>query len=116
MCAIVELPPSEAADIALKHRLYVSGWCFSSWFKTYKKEPEKARSRVRTLLAYEDDTPAGVLVHNKEHNCISVFVRKSMRRRGIGTKLVAQAQPSSGWVHTYGAKHTHVFWDVVRAS
>lgn len=72
-----------AADIALKNRLYVSGWCLSGEFRRIRMSPINGDL---ISIAFEDDIAIGVCL--KRYNRLDTFVRKSKRRKGIGKALV----------------------------
>lgn len=75
-----------AASIALKHRLFVSGWLLSGAMKCIRKGHNIEDARM--AIAYDSDIPVGVSLYDRTTGLIQVFVRKSYRRRGIGRKLV----------------------------
>jgi GNAT superfamily N-acetyltransferase len=75
-----------AAFMALKHRLFVSGWRLSGDLKRVRKGHNV--ENVRIAVAYDSDTPVGVSLYDHTTGLIQVFVRKSYRRRGIGRNLV----------------------------
>lgn len=78
------------ADIALKHRLYVSGYALSGLLKQIRAGTQVGR----VMLHYEDGIPVGVLVYCEySWNQIQIFVRKSMRRKGIGSKMIKNLKP-----------------------
>lgn len=84
------------ASIALRHRLYISqdGWQLAYFLRLVKNLDHSCD----ISLAYINDVPVGVSLllhdmmpgpHNKKlSNQISVFVRKSYRKMGIGTRLL----------------------------
>ena len=78
------LDVAEAADIALKNRLYVSGWCLSGDLKDYRAKPNWGDLKI--VLAYDDDKPVGVVVDCRGD--VQAFVRKSHRRRGIASGAI----------------------------
>jgi len=86
---IKTLPTKQAADIALKSRLYVSGWTLSRMLKTVRADD----STGYCILAFnqETDQAVGVCVHLHEENedevINGVFVKKQYRNKGIGTML-----------------------------
>ncbi|MNR26126.1 hypothetical protein D3C85_1433170 [compost metagenome] len=75
-----------AADIALKHRLYVSGWRLSGELKS-TREGQNIKERI--AIAYSQEIPIGVCFQ-KEDGSTHVFVRKSERKVGVGRSLVKQ--------------------------
>lgn len=105
------------ADIALKNRLYVSGWMLSSHLKYIRDG--KLNSIVK--LHYEDGKPVGVVTVNKPYECfdskildtntanLEIFVKKIYRNKGIGRKLIAELgefPKFGGW----GIEGSHQFW------
>lgn len=75
-----------AADLALKKRLYVSGWSLSSYLISARHYPEYCANIV---LAFDDVNPVGVAISFKDDLMLSaVFVKKSYRRQNIGTQLL----------------------------
>lgn len=89
----------EAADIALKNRLYVSGWELSYLLK-YIREREN-NDTYKISLAYKNNKPIGVCVKTF-NNYVQVFVRKEERRQGIGTTLVQK---------TLGARRKNFYYE-----
>jgi hypothetical protein len=84
---------AENARLSRKHRLFVVGWTMG-WDYNYiisadKTFPEGTPSRYRkfcsTLLS--EDVPIASLIYLGHNNCLKVFVRKKMRRLGIGSIL-----------------------------
>jgi hypothetical protein len=78
----------KAADIALKNRLYVSGWCLSGDLKHYRENASSYEDRLKIVLAYDDDKPVGVVVSDERYGDVQAFVRKSYRRRGIASGAI----------------------------
>ena len=106
------------ADIALKNRLYVSGWCLSGSLRDARENP----NNKLVLLHYDDDgIPVAVLYAS--HDCsditlqnytnVQVFVRKSKRNKGIGKKLVnklKELSPNANFIWSCGIKGSRMFW------
>ena len=82
------LSNSEACKLALKHRLFVSGWMMNAQLHMGAK---RENSILLAAVYLERDIPVGVTVVTA-YNDIQVFVRKSERRKGIGLKLVEHAR------------------------
>lgn len=85
---IPKLTNQEACKLAIKHRLFVSGWMMNHQLHL------GARDSGHVMLAavyMEADVPIAVTVVTR-YNDIQVFVRKSARRRGIGSKLIEYAR------------------------
>ena len=78
----------ELADIALKNRLYVSGWSLTEVLQDIRKGKQEAH----VAIAYDGDTPIAVSIFMEKYrngwDHVQVFVRKSYRRNGIGKRLV----------------------------
>lgn len=81
---IVPMTTDEKASLALKHRLYVSGWELSHQLVCARKYPQGYEIK----LEYVGEVPVGVCLLDKDDGCISIFVKKAFRRKGIGRKLV----------------------------
>lgn len=104
------LCPKSAADIALKNRLYVSGWLLSRTLKHIRKY----NYCNSIILAYEHGIPVGVALRNAHNSPIQVFVKKSYRHKGIGTKLVKSLQKELGIVQAaYGIAGSGEFYKKV---
>ena len=98
---------AKVADVALKARLYVSGWQLSGDLVRIRKGSVKAQ----VALAYDPSgDPVGVSV--REGNWLNVFVRKSHRRNGVGTLLV-EALKNEHIRAGYGIVGSLSFWDKV---
>jgi hypothetical protein len=71
------------ADIALKHKLYVSGWLLSGELKSQRKH-----GKGRIAIHYDGNMkPVGVVNENEE-GILMAFVRKSERKKGYGRNMV----------------------------
>lgn len=88
---IPKLSDEEACKLALKHRLYVSGWMLNGQLRGGAKYGAVRHASIYTQAG----VPVGVTVVTNA-NDIQVFVRKSHRRKGIGSKLVAHAMKCMG--------------------
>ena len=82
---------AQGADIALKHRLYVSGWSLSHILKAIR-DPSSSYSSLYSTSAIAivavKGTPVAVAVYRRDE--INTFCRKSMRRRGYGSLAVTK--------------------------
>lgn len=76
------------AGLALKHRLYVSGWQLSFYLTSIKYNEKVAENYIVKLHYNTEDKPVGVITYDKKNEYIMIFVRKSERNKGIGTGLV----------------------------
>ena len=86
----------EFAAIALKHRLYVSGWSMSGEYVYMRDSMDygwdnDSHKKYSIALAYEDDVAVGCAIVNDINN-LQVFVRKAKRGLGIGRQLVAKVK------------------------
>ncbi len=109
---------SEAADIVLKNRLYVSGWLMSGLMKKLR-ESSSEFSDVEIVLAFDEQIPVGVCVHySKEdfmrhkYSRIQAFVRKQYRRNGIGSKMVRRVKKTRPFAY-HGVDGSDLFWHSV---
>lgn len=80
---------SRLADIALKHRLYVSGWQMSSYLKLIRKQTID----YRVCLAYISDKPISVIIVRKDGFSM-FFTKKDYRRKGITSQVVKTVRES----------------------
>jgi hypothetical protein len=74
---------AQGAALALKHRLYVSGWQLSYILQILKTSQN---SQNRIVIGFLDDVPVAVAVLN--HNNICAFCRKQHRRNGYAGACV----------------------------
>lgn len=93
MIKIKKIPIIEAAKLARKHRLFVSGWSLGYEFEYIIKSQKftgKSIKSYESCLAFDGDIPIGVClkIYFRKNNKLMVFVRKSYRYNGIGHKLV----------------------------
>ena len=106
----IYLPNSahKAADIALKNRLYVSGWQLSYILKNIRsKQHHFTGSKVAIYTSH--GVPVGVAVITK-HNSIQAFVRQSERRKGIGSILVKAVAGEERYYAQQGIVGSEQFW------
>jgi GNAT superfamily N-acetyltransferase len=97
------------ADIALKNRLYVSGYMLSEVLRKIRS----GEFDGRVVIHCENDIPVGVAVEHYSPVVFyktMVFVRKSMRRKGIGSKLLQQLQPRKSSYVGIGCDASRKFW------
>lgn len=72
----------EAASLARKHRLYVPrNWCMIHDLREAMQSPYY----YKISLAFKNNVPVGVSLSNS--GFVQTFVRKSERRKGIGTMV-----------------------------
>lgn len=108
------------ADIALKNRLYVSGWMLSSHLKAIRD----GRLNSIVKLHYEDGKPFAVITANKPYEGfdskildtnttnLEIFVKKIYRNKGIGRKLVSELGNSLNF-GSLGIDGSQQFWEKV---
>lgn len=94
------------ADIALKNRLYVSGYMLSGFLIQIRN----GEIDGTVLLHYENDIPVGVAVSGDFTYELMVFVRKSMRNKGIGSKLLSQMNTPKVAIVGRGCDASYHFW------
>lgn len=82
-----------AANEALKHKLYVSGWGLSGELINIRKCPEYANS---IALYYKENKPIGVIISICD-DMLQVFVRKNERKRGVGSELIKEVKTKMSW-------------------
>lgn len=108
MNIITNIPAQEAAKIALRSRLYVSGWGLSGQLVKITKGyvPD-----AKVALCEKGGKYVGVAI-NKVNGCwnTAVFVRKSERRKGIGSKLLEHVKTTNSYAG-YGIEGCQHFWN-----
>lgn len=107
---ILEASYQEAAQIALQHRLYVSGWALSGVLKIIRDNPDRDDVCCIVVTDYADK-PVAVAVY--EDRDIMAFTRKSCRRRGYATLAVQTLLDNMSvkkYYPGYGAKGCEEFW------
>ena len=101
-----------AADLAIKHRLYVAGWNLSMIYGAIRAGRVGARDCI--ALTFVDDVPVASAVYRAGRGDINTFCRKALRRRGYATQAAAalKAALPDDTVFTYhqGAKHSDAFY------
>lgn len=99
------------ADIALKARLYVSGYQLSHVLRGIRDGGIIGKV---ALHHDEGNTPVGVAVHITDRSFIGyetmVFVRKSKRRQGIGSLLIKQLNSPKNSFVGRGCSASRPFW------
>lgn len=103
------------ANIALRGRLYVSGFLLSGVLKDIRAGILEARVN----LHYEDDIPVGVAVlitdgvptnYLSSYYDLMIFVRTNYRNRGIGKKLIDEMKVSTSLKVGRGSRYSCNFW------
>lgn len=104
---------SQGAAIALRARLYVSGWCLSRTLGEMRDRPRSGDLQYgswQVAIAWVDDQP--VAVATRFYNEIMAFTRKSARGAGLGRACV-QALDRTDLVASEGVKGSRDFWSKV---
>ena len=97
---------SEKAIIALKNRLYVSGWQMSHELIRIRENND-----CEIHLEYVGGNPVGVGLVTS-HGNLQIFVKKSYRRQGVGRKI-AKTLYRRGLYSVYGIVGSREFWKKV---
>lgn len=98
------------ASLALKHRLFISRYdfCLS---ETLRDVRDGYYPEAKVVIHRENDIPVGVAVYDPDDNIkVQIFVRKSMRRKGIGSKLLLALDAPKGSTVGIGSKESKIFW------
>lgn len=95
----------KAANEALKHRLYVSGWLLSRELKWARAKPAYLKN---ITITYKHNKPVGVIICRWD-NMLQIFVRKSERKQGIGSKMISCVKTKESWAST-GIDRTGKIW------
>ena len=80
-----------AADIALKNRMYVSGWSLSGELKRIRDRFHANDCKI--ALAWYGDIPLAVAVIND--GSVQAFCRKAFRRNGLASRCVSAVKRTS---------------------
>tara|TARA_R110000744_G_C19371770_1_gene563124 strand:- start:8851 stop:9198 length:348 start_codon:yes stop_codon:yes gene_type:complete len=81
------------ANLALKHRLYSR----PDWEMRPELEQTVEDGKSTCTLYFKDGVPVGCAIRGWSSNLIMVFVRKSYRKQGIGSKLVNRVKTGNSW-------------------
>lgn len=81
------------AYVALRHRLYVSGWSLSVDLQKIRARPLRGDC---VSVVYEDNKPVSVAMVMEGDSTIMTFTRKSMRRKGYGREAVKGLKKAAG--------------------
>lgn len=95
----------EGATIALKARLYVSGWFLSGQLKGTKQYPSPDDV---VAITYVDDTP--ICVVSLRRNNVMAFTRKSERSKGYGIRTFEALKLAKMPYYDEGIEGSHYFW------
>lgn len=96
------------ADIALKNRLYVSGWALSGVLKAIRDKP----NGHSICIAFVEGKPVSVIAKynaDSDNGATMAFTRKSMRRKGIASNLIKNTRLKVGRVEE-GVSGSCSFW------
>lgn len=97
------------AAIALKNRLYVSGWSLSGYLVDIKKG--KAHLDSKMAIVYEDGKAVGVSLQLR-NGLTQCFTKKSFRRQGVGRMLTEPFRSEKSY-GTWGLDEAEYFWKAV---
>jgi GNAT superfamily N-acetyltransferase len=98
------------ADIALKNRLYVSGYMLSGVLVKIRN----GKFDARVVIHIENEIPVGVAVYIPNeffYYQTMIFVRKSMRNRGIGSQLLEKLKAPRRTRVGIGCTASRNFWN-----
>lgn len=101
----------EGADVVLRNRLYVSGWCICSYLRRMKQrlKLELASDITHIAVCFEGDVPVAVALNTG--SLVMAFCRKDRRRSGFASAAV-KALPAFCYDHaTVGIDCSARFWD-----
>lgn len=106
-----------AAELAIKHKLYVAGWNLSMIYGAMRVGRVHPSDCI--ALTFVDDVPVASAVYRGGRGDINTFCRKALRRRGYATQAVAalKAALPDDTVFTIhqGAKHSGAFYAALAA-
>ena len=78
----------EGINLALKHRLYISGWCLSEDLTRARKEANRLEHKDFFSLAlyFKNDVPIALCF--RQGRGLQAFCKKSERKKGYAAKCV----------------------------
>lgn len=102
----------EGINLALKHRLYISGWCLSEDLVWARKQVKRSQFMDYFSLAlyFKDDVPIALCF--RKGRGLQAFCKKSERKKGYAAKCVQHmkkhidGEASAG----YGVEGSLTFW------
>ncbi len=94
----------DGAEIALKSRLYIIGWCLYTELKRLKAGKG---NKGQMAIGFLDGQAVCVVVHNTEY--IQAFCRKAVRGKGYASACVAMLE-TTGTEAQEGVKGSMHFW------
>lgn len=77
----------KGADIALKARLYVSGWMLSKELVEIRNYRSDYFKEYIIAIAFDNSLPISIVVSHPRQEAMA-FTRKSYRRKGIASNLI----------------------------
>ena len=80
------------AQLALDHRLYVSGWCLSHIYTAMRAGKTTYGDCIALVIV--DNTPVASAAYQKTIGTVNTFCRKAYRRRGYATMAVTAVRDS----------------------
>ena len=104
----------EGLNLALKYRLFVSGWCLSSDLCSARSEVTvnpPAAENYSVALYFKDQVPVAICF--RHHAKIQAFCKKSERKKGYASKCVDKVKGQhqyKQWCAGSGVEGSHVFW------
>ena len=102
----------EGINLALKHRLYISGWCLSKDLVWARKEPTPLGHKDYFSLAlyFKDDVPIALCF--RKGRGLQAFCKKSERKKGYAAKCVQHMKKHIDGEASavYGVEGSLTFW------
>jgi hypothetical protein len=104
---------AEGADIALKNKLFVSGWELSKTLTEIREKAARNLKEYTVALSYKDGIPVAVVI--REGTFMQAFCRRSERRKGHASacaRAIRQRHPdleASLYAFT-GVEGSYSFW------
>lgn len=107
---------AKGAKIALKHRLYVSGWQLSGNLVKLVKNPEKYLC-YEIAICFKDEIPVAICLYVKStytwsSGNLQCFCKKTERRNGYASKCINEIMKTKEDPCTaeYGIDGSRTFW------
>lgn len=107
---------NDAAEIALKNRLYVAGWSLRSNLMSVSKLDKRKRDKTQIVIGFEGSTPVAVGMFNSNARgrvFVMLYVKPTHRRKGIATNIINLWRKNykyKKFVATLGVKGSEAFF------
>ena len=83
--------------LARSHRLFVNGWCLSSWYSDWLRWPKSSWYPVCVTMVFDEDTPIGICLFHTyceplDNFNVAFYVKPKYRRQGIAKDMFSRTR------------------------